>query len=200
MIPSNLLKFYVSKKIMKKHLQLLVIIIVATLLNKERANAQVEHSYNVLKSPFLNLPSMGIAKSFNADINSTDVRNVEAAKQINFGVNTIVNPPTNNRVDNANVCSNILFEQNFNNFWYSFNGWFLRDVDYDIYEPYNYSWVHYLIVTNQVAVNLVPIPINTPLANLSVSSSATLTLTASGCEGTVTWSEVATGVVLTITI
>ena len=140
MIPSNQLKFCVSKKTMKKHLQLLVIIIVASLINKERANAQVERSYNVVKSPFLNLSSTGVAESFYSEVNSTDVRNVEISKQINVGVNTSLNPPTNVRVDNVNVCSDILFEQNFNNFLYSFNGWFLRDVDYDIYEPYNDTW------------------------------------------------------------
>jgi hypothetical protein len=125
---------------MKKHLQLLVIIIVASLINKERANAQVERSYNFVKSPFLNLSSTGVAESFYSEVNSTDVRNVEISNQTNFVTNAVIDPPTNVRVDNANVCSDILFEQNFNNFLYSFNGWFLRDVDYDIYEPYNYIW------------------------------------------------------------
>jgi hypothetical protein len=89
---------------MKKHLQLLVIIIVASLINKERANAQVERTYSVVKSPFLNFPSMGIAKSFNTDIDSTNVRNVEISNQTNFVTNAVIDPPTNVRVDNANVC------------------------------------------------------------------------------------------------
>ena len=89
---------------MKKHLQLLVIII-AALFNAERANAQVKSTYGIGKSPFLNLPSMGITESLNTDIDSTDVRNGETSYQTNFGTNAIIAPPTNVRVDNVNVCN-----------------------------------------------------------------------------------------------
>lgn len=59
---------------MKKHLSLLVIII-TVLLNTGQVNAQVESASTLGKTAYLSLPSMGTAKSINADIDSTDVRN-----------------------------------------------------------------------------------------------------------------------------
>lgn len=52
-----------------------MVIIITVLLNTGQVNAQVESASTLGKTAYLSLPSMGTAKSINADIDSTDVRN-----------------------------------------------------------------------------------------------------------------------------